>query len=311
MPDVYEVLSKYFAGASNPEEEIIVTQFKKENPEEYQTLKLFWSNEQIHLTEFDKDEGWKKVKQNAEPAKEVNMYQSLRKVVAIAAVLFVAIACAYILLPTNETAQFVEKIANKQGEKVTLEDGSIVYLNKGATLSYPNSFADLSIRELTLEGEAFFEVQKDPNRPFVIHTPHSKVEVLGTSFNVNNEIDHTQVTVTTGKVKVENLSQSKSSILLPNQTAQISKKNIVVTTTTSQNHLVWKTGVMEFENTPLYKVVQEINTYYGNKIILSVQANDCPLTCSLNQHKLEDVVRIIELSCNLSIEQKNGSYVLR
>jgi len=199
--------------------------------------------------------------------------------------------------------------AKLQNDKIILADGFIVYLNKHATLSFPKKF-DANKRELTLYGEAFFEVAKDANRPFLIHTNHSDVEVLGTSFNVNTTIKQTEVSVATGKVKVQASAHDKSSILTPGQTAEVTEQTLKVYTTINQNYLAWKTGIFEFNETPIVKVVKDLNTYYDNKIQLTKSDIDCSFTSTFKQRDLKEIIEIIELSCGLQNKQKNEHYEL-
>ena len=95
--------------------------------------------------------------------------------------------------------------ASSRGEKsiITMNDGSRVYLNSSSTLSYPATFPS-DKREVFLEGEAFFEVTRNENRPFVIRSGNLTTKVLGTSFNVNAfDANNISVSVATGKVQVD------------------------------------------------------------------------------------------------------------
>lgn len=309
MSDINNILSKHFAGEATPNEEVLAQQFKLENPEEYKALRAFWAPQKTDLNKFDTTEGWQAVTKKSTAPKRVLMYTYLRRAAAIAAVFLVAVVGVYMFSNQNISSELITVIAKVQNEEVTLADGSIVYLNKNATLTYPEVF-NSSERELTLQGEAFFEVAKDAARPFIIHTIHSEVSVLGTSFNVNAESNQTEVSVTTGKVKVQSLNREASTILTPNQSATVNEQGLDAYPTNNQNYLAWKTGVFYFEKATLNDVVRDLNSYYSPKITLENFDADCQFSSTFQQKELTEIIEIIQLSCGLQLRQKNGNYEL-
>lgn len=309
MSDINNILSKHFAGEATPNEEVLAQQFKRKNPEEYKALQAFWAPQKSDLAKFDTSEGWKAVTKKTTAPKRVLMYTYLRRAASIAAVFLLAIVGVYMFSNQNVSSELITVIAKAQNEKVALADGSIVYLNKDATLSYPEVF-NSNKRELTLNGEAFFEVAKDATRPFIVHTTHSDVAVLGTSFNVHAESNQTEVSVTTGKVKVQSLNREESTILIPNQSATVNEEGLDTYPTSNKNYMAWKTGVFYFEKTTLNDVVSDLNSYYSPKIILENLDTDCQFSSTFQQKELTEIIEIIQLSCGLQLRQKNGNYEL-
>ena len=310
MTEIYNTLAKYFSGEANEQETALVQKYKQNNSTEFAQLKALWTERQkVRLSEFNTAAGWQKVQDVANASKNTHSRGWL-KIAALASLLLVGIAGVYYLLhqpPT--TMHMVEVIGKKPGDKVELMDGTIVYLNQGAKLSYPKTF-DSGSRELNLGGEAFFEVKRDTKRPFIVHTSNSKVEVLGTSFNVDADEDKTEVAVATGKVSVENIVNQKSSILTPDQSATVTDNEVTVFRTVDSNYLAWKTGVFKFENTGLPQVIHELKEFYGDKIQLSDDKASCSFTSSFDNLTLDEIVEIIQLSCGLEMKEKNGSYEL-
>ncbi len=309
MSDIYAILSKHFTGEATSEEELLVKNFKETNSEEYHALRAFWTKQDLEVTSFNTSKGWQEVVTKVQGPKRVPIYTYLRVAASVAAV-FLLMTIGYYYINTSQIA--VEQMvltAKEQVERITLPDGSIVYLKKDASLKFPKSFASTN-REIILQGEAFFEIVKDVNRPFRIGTNHSEVEVLGTSFNINTEKDQTAVTVATGKVQVTALSDGKAAILTPNQSALVKDHSLETFSTTDNNYLAWKTGIFKFEKTPIHQVVEDLNSYYENKIILSKLDTDCLFTSTFDQRDLQEIIEIIQLSCHLQLQQKNTNYEL-
>lgn len=309
MSDINSILSKHFTGETTPEEEILVQQFKLENPEEYLALQAFWTNKEVNVSEFDTTQGWKKVVQKSKPAKRVFLTPTLKWVASTAAIFLIAMVGLYLYNNLDTPSDLVKITATIQNQKVELEDSSVIYLNKDASLSYPDKFSS-NRRDVTLNGEAFFEVAKDANRPFRILTNHSEVEVLGTSFNIDTKADQTEVSVTTGKVQVRSLRNDVTAILTPNQSAFANDNTINVVPTIDQNYMAWKTGVFNFEKAPIKDVIEKLNTYYNNQITLSKTDSDCLFNLSFNQLDIKEIVEIIQLTCNLKLNKKNNNYEL-
>lgn len=143
---------------------------------------------------------------------------------------------------------------------IHLSDGTLVFLNSATTLKFPFKFAG-NLREITIEGEAYLQVAKDPNRPFILHTPKGAVQVLGTSFNVN--------TYDSGMVKVslvEGAVAFNSVKLNPGQAAISTTETTV--TTLNENDLLWIKGRYKLDNTPLSEITKILPRWYGIQVVI-------------------------------------------
>lgn len=146
--------------------------------------------------------------------------------------------------------------------EMTLTDGTKVWLNSASKLRFPTRFAG-GKREVSLEGEAYFEVARNERMPFIVNTGQSKIRVLGTAFNVsayNNE----NVVTTLAKGSVEVNCNDVTANLVPGKQAvvdrlgRINTKNVDVALYTS-----WLKGVFEFENMSLYEIASKLSRWYG------------------------------------------------
>jgi transmembrane sensor len=162
---------------------------------------------------------------------------------------------------------------NPAGQKSTiyLSDGTKVILNAQSSLLYNNDFGSEK-REVKLTGEAFFEVSKDPKKPFIVRTGDIITTVLGTSFNVNAfpEMRNIQVAVMTGKVKVETSANADDSNtaqelhLLPTEMAVYNTTDkTLVPTKFSLEEISWKDGIIFFKNTNEPMALAKLERWYG------------------------------------------------
>jgi transmembrane sensor len=211
---------------------------------------------------------------------------------------------------------------------VSMEDGSRVILHPGSALHMPDHFLQ-DKREVYLQGEAFFEISKDPNRGFFVYYNNLVTHVLGTSFSIkkDNKKKLVEVSVVSGKVQVyENRELLKAEsdkpgngvILMPNQKVIYQEEERQFSTTLVSNpvpvardsiHLM-KEGDFIFEDSPLLKVFRSLETHYGIEIVPENEnIYGCLFTGDLTKQSLYDKLDIICQSVKLSYEI-NGTRIL-
>jgi len=201
----------------------------------------------------------------------------------------------------------------------TLPDGTLVSLNSNTKLRYPKKFGR-STREVTIEGEAFFEVKPNKNKPFIIHAGNAQIKVLGTSFNVNAYPDSklVEVTVETGRVQVLNKTdkyvQTNELILTPGDkgTLIFESNSLRKTTNQNPNFLAWKTHNLIFKATSLDEVIQELAKVYKVDIRLAdSNLNKLLLTAQFNNYSLDFILEVIETTFKIEAQKVDGHYVLK
>lgn len=189
------------------------------------------------------------------------------------------------------------------GEKkeVRLSDGSVVYLNSESTLSYGKDFGKGNTRLVKLEGEAFFEVEPDKNKPFIIESGSVITEVKGTSFNVMAfpESKDIAITVLTGIVDVSKSGENSKIQLEPNKQALFNKeaKQINVLEVDALQSINWKNGILHFEEAQLDEVLKTLERWYGVDIITKdLTLNNCTLTSTFDRSSLYEVLESIKFA---------------
>lgn len=155
---------------------------------------------------------------------------------------------------------------------VILADGTMVHLNAGSKLTYPVRFAG-GRRMVALEGEAYFEVTKDEEHPFVVRTPFGEINVLGTSFNVNAYTDAKTCYATLVSGKVSYTASSKETVtLLPGEQAVATGGRIEKRTVDVEEYIGWMKGVYTFNNRSLEEIMKTFERWYDVRIYYETPA---------------------------------------
>jgi transmembrane sensor len=160
-------------------------------------------------------------------------------------------------------------MTNPRGSKVIdmqLADGSHVWLNAGSSITFPVAFTG-NERNVTMDGEAYFEVAHDAKKPFSVSKDQMKVEVLGTHFDVNTYSDEPvmKVSLLEGSVKITSRNESKT--IRPGEQAQISSDIKVLTNVNMDDVMAWKNGLFSFNRTDVKTLLQEISRWYDVEIV--------------------------------------------
>lgn len=149
--------------------------------------------------------------------------------------------------------------------QLVLSDGTHVFLNSSSTLQFSVRFATKE-RKVTLVGEGYFEVAKDPKRPFIVNTKEQQLKVLGTHFNVSaypNEI--TKSTLAEGSVELISSSLNKQ-LLKPNQQASLLSGSFQVKDVKAADEIAWKDGLFIFKRTPLDAALNKLSLWYNVEV---------------------------------------------
>ncbi len=197
---------------------------------------------------------------------------------AITLILMSAVAYLYI---NNRLASGNKEVALKPdivqtkstdpGQKLTihLSDGSVAILNAGSSITYPEKFSD-TIRFVQMRGEVFFEVARNEEKPFVVSTSKLNTTALGTSFNIRAyDDDHQQISLITGKVKVEPQDSDLVNYLEPGEEITLSDGELSTAKFDVLTRVLWKEGIIYFDNTPLDECFETLEQWYGVKIEVS------------------------------------------
>lgn len=231
----------------------------------------------------------------------------------------------------KNTDESIFEVSNEKDKPklVILPDKSSILLQKGSRLSYPKSFDNVSERVVYLSGEAFFEVSKNPNQPFLVYANELVTKVLGTSFNIKafSHDKNVVVTVKTGKVSVFSKMEMNSDktlstentegvILTPNQQVTFDRKDanmskVIVQTPALQELTDIQKLSFEFNDTPVSKVFELLEKAYGIDILYDQESlKHCKLTASLSDEHLFDKLNLIGLALEVTYDIKDSQIII-
>lgn len=196
--------------------------------------------------------------------------------------------------------------SNPAGQKsvIDLPDGTKIHLNSESMIEFPQVFSD-DIRLVSLEGEAFFEVQKE-TRPFLVESGNAKIHVLGTSFNVKQKINEPlYVALVTGKVRVniangDQVTLKPDEILVMEEGGEFYKRKF-----DPLDEIGWKDNYLVFKSTNLTEVIDKLETWYGFKILLKGNIDPKWTYSGIYKNEmLENVLRGICMTSGMNYEIK-------
>lgn len=313
---ITDIIARKFQGTATEQELTALQQWldaSETNRREYEQLQLIWNKgaELFQSTSFNTRDAWEKMdKTIRKKEKRATIFPIKRLAIAVSflAALFIA---WYYWKAGDSSMQVVTAI--NASHPVTLPDGSTMMLRKGGTIRYTTKFNG-SVRRVELKGEAWFQVQPNSQQPFLISTDHSTIKVLGTSFLVHSTDEGDEVIVSSGKVSMAGKQpESKRVILTAGQKAVLSNGDLLQEPVSDSNYLAWKTGLLEFRNTPLPDVLNDLADYYDLQLIISDTLLPAVQQLNINarflNQPLSEVLEEIRLATGLQTKEEAGRII--
>ena len=276
------------------------------NPQEFQKI---WDKTELSTGDFnpDQNKGWSSFLKKVEQ-KEV----SSKWIWKVAAAIIILISCTWLVwdYSNSEFPNIILAEAPDTVRLINLPDGSKVWLNETASITYAEDFN--SNREVNLSGEAFFEVTKLAGKTFKVLTATSKTTVLGTSFNVKESADGAvKVQVATGKVAFEPRKDSKKKVLLtPGEEASISEKVVIreiqKQSIEDKNFRSWQNQILAFHNQSISEITKKLSEHFHRNIQSDESLANCRFTVSFDHSTLEEALEILKLTGDLEISTSNN-----
>jgi ferric-dicitrate binding protein FerR (iron transport regulator) len=319
-----ELMSRRFSGEILSEELQELDLLLSQDPDaqaRYKLMQQFWEqHDNIHQSVIE--DALQKTLQRLDlpvaapviPLKQGARSKWFVRVGAAAAIIIVAGLAFFFLSARREKegaqAALVEK-QNSKGVKSTIEltDGSKIWLNADSKIQYPTVFTG-NTREVYMNGEAFFEVAKDPSRPFIIHLSNGTVKVLGTSFNIrayDNE-KTIEASVATGRIAFipkyeKNRKKQDTVFLTPDNKARylFYQEEVITEPTISREDKAWTEGKLIFKAMTLEDICTRLERNFGKKVVfVSDRPRQFRLTGSFQNNSLEDIMYYLHKSMDFN-----------
>ncbi len=264
------------------------------------------------LEQYDAKIAWKMLVQEALLKQKERMIRSWKVAAVIILLVGLGGTIAQFLFNQNDRGTLsamntTVKTERGQTSKVILPDSTVVYLNTSTELVYSNNFL-LENRSVTVKGEAYFKVAKDPKHPFLVNCDDVLVKVLGTEFNVRTDreqglvdviLDHGSVELMHSKSKFQNthLEPGERALFIEN-TNQLDIGNV-----DSYKYTSWKDGVLIFEDESLNEVFKKLENWYDIDIeIRDKRIYNLKFNATILDESLEDLFELMKYTCNIKYQ---------
>jgi ferric-dicitrate binding protein FerR (iron transport regulator) len=310
-----EIIKKYIRGRFSLDDKAAVDEYFTNQQHDQNLAKVL----NDHFNELDTSEATKDLspllekvnhKIQLRSAKQNPLRRLWQVYAKAAAVLLVPLILATFYFYQNQVsgtgATWVE-IHSPYGARTqfSLPDGSTGWLNSGSIIKYPTHFQ--SNRKIDLNGEAYFDVVKNPGSPFLVHTRSVDIKVLGTSFNiVSYDLDSVaEVVVTSGKVEVVANDKNMKQQLLPNERLVFNnlKNSAEKSEVDVQNYTSWTTGKLIFQNDKLDEVTRKLSRFYNVEFIISPNVDRAQsFRAIMEKENLEEVLRYMKLTMSIDYD---------
>ncbi|WP_158563332.1 FecR domain-containing protein [Chitinophaga silvatica] len=212
---------------------------------------------------------------------------------------------------STDTAINTLSVPDGQTYMIKLSDGTEVWLNAGSKLRFPFSF--VGKRTVSIEGEAFFKVATDAGKPFIVNTPLTTIQVLGTSFNVNTyNAGKVKTALVDGRVKTNNRNGTEED-LKPGMMAEYSQSNGFTTGKFDEEEVLsWRNGIYYYHKMPLANLLDEASRFYGVKFrIESKEPIDRYITGLMDRNRLEDFLSDLKTTASIDFTVKDKEILIR
>ncbi len=202
------------------------------------------------------------------------------------------------------------RVPNGGQYKLILADGSKVWLNSGSSIRFPVSFHGIA-RTVSMTGEAYFEVTKDSSKPFFVSVGDTKIEVLGTKFNVSAYLDEPVIKTTLAEGKLRVTSPSGSLLLAPlEESERDSTGHLRKYTTTTEEALAWKDGLFYYKNEPIETIMRGIARWYDAQIEYRDKPGDHFNVELSRTEPVTNVLRLMELTNRVYFKIENKKIIV-
>lgn len=311
--DMNEIIAKYLAGLANIKEKEQLLAWLKEDKENRRLFALYqniWRNSiaQKELQNIDVDAAYKKIHKQIN--NRVTLHRAYVVFQRIAAILLVPLLISTIYLWTVQTKDthsiMYQEVYAAHGtrSKIVLPDSSVVWLNSGTYMKYPQNFQEN--RELELKGEAYFQVQANPKNPFVVKTNLLDVMAVGTKFNVEAYPNDSLIAVSLieGDVKIQK-QEKPITYLTPNHRF-VYNKTLDLSSIEKSNNQVWTAwidGMLVFRNNKLSDVFRQIGRKYNVSFdIIDPTILDYKYHATFHNESLDDILTLLQCSAPIIFE---------
>lgn len=314
--DMLSLIARNLAGNTDSDENAKLNEWfgrSESNRKYFEQIINIWdaSEKKIDPEQINTSEALKQViNRISEDSQRQTFWHYWQKAAAVIIILLAVGSLFWIYINSQKVPLLNEPVYNEvyamfgTRSSIILGDGTVVWLNAGSSLKYPDKFTQKE-RQVYLKGEAYFEVKSDVSRPFIVKTSNLLIKATGTKFNVLNYDSNpvSEVALFSGNVSVNKVDGRKDSQLIselkPNQYLIYNKQTGIKTVTNEDvyKYFAWKDGKLIFRNDPLSEVVKKIGMIFNVDIELQdTTLQNYRYRATFQEESFEEILRLLKLS---------------
>ena len=305
-----DLIAKYLSGEATPDEAIALSDWLETpaNKIRFSELESTWNNVgPLHgahkVRTIDKDAAWRKV----QPARSIGVSTGYRIGIA-ASIMLVLLVGVWLYVQKAPVAE-LSVITADTTRGVTFADHSKATLYRNTSITFPEQFNGNKREVKLVSGEAFFSIEKNPAKPFIVHASFTDIKVVGTQFNVSMKGDEIEVAVSEGRVLVA--TDSDSVYLDAGSAGRFAIHKKATTSGNDPNSWAYASRKLDFKDAAVEDVIRTVEKTYGCEISLSNDnVKSCKFSGAFNDESLEDVLLLLSETLNLKVKQNGKVFIL-
>ena len=304
-----DLLNRYLAGDTTPDERVEVYEWIKTSPENEDKFNSLRRIQDYFI--------WVDSNASTKNRRRRNIYYTMLQIAALFVLIFGAYKLFNPLLINGNSSEIIISsnlksytVPSREFIQFTLEDGTKVWLNSKSTLTYDTLFSN-NERLVTLDGEAFFDVASDVNKPFKVKIGDYVIEVTGTEFNVNS-YDHFETSLLSGSVTIKNEKSGNSINLKPMESVR-EIDNVFIVSPVNENDLLWKKGILSINDKTIDEIIPILERYYEIQFVVENKKFDMNKKYT-GKFRIEDgveqILQILQIQNNISYRIEDDFIIL-
>ena len=320
---INHIIARVLSGESSSDDILSLSEWlneDKKNKEEFRQLKNYWdANVALKhpvVPTFSADKLLQQIEIQDKSIKKRQSWQTYISLIAAVTLLFIFSSAFFLYYTNSYVSEYYTLLTDEHKSDFTLEDGTVITLNKNSRLSYSNKYGK-DKRDGKLEGEAYFEVSKDPDKPFLVEMNGASIVVLGTHFNVKADADSDDITATLveGSIRFEGAKQNI--VMTPNQQLTFSRSTnkVDIKHVDTDVFTAWKDGLLKYKSIPFIELMEELkNTYKVDIKIDNEELKKPTVTVSgtfSREQSIEQILKVISRSLPIRWNNSNGVYYIQ
>lgn len=298
-----DLLYKFFEGKTSLEEEKKIREWMEKSESNFNVFMRFRKEYDIQILRgLNSNTGKKKI------------IAHLLWTSGVAAVIIALIIGGVYLFNLEDKTEHYNTIIVPAGQRINLilSDNTNLWLNANSEFKYPTDFSNEN-RTVYLDGEAYFEVSKDENKPFIVKTSKGDVRVTGTSFNVEaySRFDSFKTSLFKGGVDIYK-EEEKLVSLKPNQIGLLENNKLLITDISDKDQYLWREGLIAFNNKKLEEILHDLEKYFD--VVILINSSNLPQHTYTGKFRQSDGVdhalRVLQRSINFTFSRNEETIII-